>query len=316
VEYRTLGRSGLRVSVLGVGTWQLAGPVEIEGKPDGYADVGRDQVVRLIRELGDLGVNLVDTAPIYGDGEGERRVGEAIHGRRDAWVVVTKFGLARGPEGQAVMTANPPQIRRWLEESLGRLRTSHVDVYLIHHNKLAPDLEPTVRALEDLRKAGLIRAAGVSSDDLSLLHELERIAPIDVVMFSDSLLRRPTRIYEVLRRQRAGALIHGVLEQGRIGGGYWARAPRFGPEDFRSHAADAADFTRYSVLGGLAEAFGMTPVQLAVRTVLDREHTHSIVLGSTTLERYREAIAAVTLPALTGRQRARIDRAVDTLRPR
>jgi len=313
VEYRTLGRSGLRVSVLGVGTWQLAGPVTIDGRPDGYADPGHGHVVRLIGSLGELGINLIDTSPVYGDGEGERRVGDAIRGRRDAWVVVTKFGLARGSAGEAVLTAKPSEIRSWLEGSLGRLSTSYVDVYLIHHSRLAPDLEPTMRALEDLKKGGLIRFAGVSSDDITLLHELERIAPIEVVLFSNSLLRRPVRIYEVLKRQRAGALVRGVFEQGRLGGHYGAAAPRFGAEDFRSHAADPSDFTRYSALGRLAERCGMTTAQLAVRYVLDLEHTHSIVLGSDTLERYREAIDAAALAPLGAAQRAKIDRLVETL---
>jgi len=138
VEYRTLGRTGLRVCVLGVGTWQLAGPVAIDGRPDGYADPGREHVVRLIRSLGELGINLIDTSPVYGDGEGERRVGEAIHDRRDAWVVVTKFGLARGSAGEAVLTAKPSEIRSWLEGSLRRLSTSYVDVYLIHHSRISP----------------------------------------------------------------------------------------------------------------------------------------------------------------------------------
>ena len=314
MEYRTLGRSGLRVSVLGVGTWQLSGPLTIEGRPDGYPEVGRDRAVALIRDLGELGINLIDTAPIYGDGEAERRVGEAIRDRRDRWVVVTKFGLARGPRGEAVMTAKPAEIRSWLEASLRRLATTHVDVYLIHHSRVAPDLEPTVRALEDLKRAGMIRASGVSSDDVTLLHELERIAPIDVVMFSDSLLRRPTKIYEVLRRQRAGGLVRGVFEQGRLGRG-WLSTPRFDDEDFRSCAADAADFTRYAHLDGAARSCGLTLAQLAVRWVLDLEYSHSIVLGSTTLERYMEAIEAVALPPLRPRQRAKIDSLVASLRP-
>jgi len=218
VEYRTLGRTGLRVSVLGIGTWQLGGTVTIDGRPDGYPDFGSEHVIRLIRSAGDLGINVVDTAPVYGDGEAERRVGEAIRGRRDAWLVVTKFGLARGSRGEAVLTAKPSKIRSWLEGSLRRLATDYVDVYLIHQSRETPDYEPTVRALDDLKKAGMIRFAGISTDDVASLHELERIAPIEVLMFSNSLLRRPERTYEILVRQRAGALVHGVFEQGRLGG--------------------------------------------------------------------------------------------------
>jgi aryl-alcohol dehydrogenase-like predicted oxidoreductase len=315
VEYRTLGRTGLRVSVLGIGTWQLAGPVTIDGRPDGYPDPGRERVVRLIRELGALGINVIDTAPVYGDGEGERRVGEAIGEKRDAWVVVTKFGLARGPRGEAVLTAKPSEIRSWLEGSLRRLVTDYVDVYLIHQSREQPDPEPTLRALMDLKRAGMIRFAGISSDDVSFLHELERIAPIDVVMFSDSLRRRPERIYEVLKRQRAGALVRGVFEQGRLGGNYWASPPRFAAEDFRSHAADSSDFTRFSAFGDLLhQVAGMTMAQLALRYVLDLDSTHCVVLGSATLERYRKLVEVAALPPLAPGVRAKIDRITRRLR--
>ena len=317
MEYRTLGRTGLRVSVLGIGTWQLGGPVTIDGRPDGYPDFGSEHVIRLIRSAGDLGINVVDTAPVYGDGEAERRVGEAIRGRRDAWLVVTKFGLARGGRGEAVLTAKPSEIRSWLEGSLRRLATDYVDVYLIHQSREAPDYEPTVRALDDLKKAGMIRFAGISTDDVASLHELERIAPIEVLMFSNSLLRRPERIYEILVRQRAGALVHGVFEQGRLGGQYWASPPRFATDDFRSHAADGADFSRFAALRDLLEdAPGLTMAQLALRYVLELEHSHCIVLGSGTLERYRELAEVVRMPPLGIDLRARVDHLTRKLRER
>jgi len=317
VEYRTLGRTGLRVSVLGIGTWQLGGTVTIDGRPDGYPDFGSEHVIRLIRSAGDLGINVVDTAPVYGDGEAERRVGEAIRGRRDAWLVVTKFGLARGSRGEAVLTAKPSKIRSWLEGSLRRLATDYVDVYLIHQSRETPDYEPTVRALDDLKKAGMIRFAGISTDDVASLHELERIAPIEVLMFSNSLLRRPERIYEILVRQRAGALVHGVFEQGRLGGQYWASPPRFATDDFRSHAADGADFSRFAALRDLLEdAPGLTMAQLALRYVLELEHSHCVVLGSGTLERYRELAEVVRMPPLGIDLRARVDHLTRKLRER
>jgi aryl-alcohol dehydrogenase-like predicted oxidoreductase len=309
VEYRTLGRTGLRVSVLGIGTWQLSGPVTIDGRADGYPDVGRERAIRLIRSGGELGINLIDTAPVYGDGEGERRVGEAIRGCRDAWHVVTKFGLARGAGGEAVFTAVPEEIRSWLEGSLRRLATDYVDVYLVHQSRKVPEFERTVRALEDLKKSGMIRFAGISSDDVASLHELERIAPLEVVMFSNSLLRRPDRIYEVLKRQRAGALVHGVFEQGRLGGQYWASPPRFSAEDFRSHAANGSDFQRFSALRrAVDDALGMTMAQVALRYVLDLEQTHCVVVGSATVERYKELAEAATRTSLPSGVRTRIDR--------
>ncbi len=88
---RALGKTDLRVSEIGVGAWQLGGPLVLDGKADGHPELGREYCVRLIREAGELGLNFIDTAEQYGNGESERRVGEALEGRRCEWVVGTKF---------------------------------------------------------------------------------------------------------------------------------------------------------------------------------------------------------------------------------
>ena len=86
----------------------------------------------IIRACGDLGINLIDVAEMYGDGEGERRVGQAIRGSRDRWIVCTKFGLRRGRQGERIIDAGPETIARSLEGSLRRLQTDYVDVYQFH----------------------------------------------------------------------------------------------------------------------------------------------------------------------------------------
>ena len=97
MEFRILGTTGIKVSPITIGAWQLGGPLFFEGQPDGHPDPGRENVIRMIHELGDLGVNAIDTAEQYSAGESERRVGEALAGRRDQWVLSTKFGYRVGP---------------------------------------------------------------------------------------------------------------------------------------------------------------------------------------------------------------------------
>ena len=97
MKYRILGRTGLEVSEIGIGMWQLSGPLTVDDKQDGFPDPGVKSVGDLIRACGDFGINLIDTAEIYGDGEGERRAGAAIKGQRDRWILSTKFGLRRSP---------------------------------------------------------------------------------------------------------------------------------------------------------------------------------------------------------------------------
>ena len=97
MELRALGGTGIEVSPITIGAWQLGGPLFFDGKPDGHPDPGKESVIRMIHELGDLGVNSIDTAEQYSAGESERRVGAALKGRRDRWVVSSKFGYRVGP---------------------------------------------------------------------------------------------------------------------------------------------------------------------------------------------------------------------------
>src|ERR1700722_7813944 len=97
MKYRNLGKTGLAVSEIGVGAWQLGGPLLLDGKMDGHPDVGEDFAIDLIHRAQDeLGINFIDTAEQYGAGESKRRVGKALRGRRDKWVVSTKFGMQVG----------------------------------------------------------------------------------------------------------------------------------------------------------------------------------------------------------------------------
>ena len=97
MRYRILGKTGIRVSEIGVGAWQLGGPLILDGKMDGHPDVGKQNATDLIRQCSsELGINFIDTAEQYGAGESERRVGEALAGQRDRWIISTKFGMQVG----------------------------------------------------------------------------------------------------------------------------------------------------------------------------------------------------------------------------
>lgn len=305
MEYRVLGRTGLRVSVLGVGTWQLSGPIEVEGLPDGFPDPGREHVIRLIQECHDLGINVIDTAEGYGDGEGERRVADAIRGRRDEWVVVTKFGLRRGPHGTRIRDASPGAITHSLEGSLSRLGTDYVDMYLYH---TAPGKDQVLAGLEilgRLREQGKLRFCGISTNDFSTLRSLARFKAMEVVMFSQSMLTHPEDTLELVRRHNLGSLVRGAFEHGRLTGKYFQMPPRFSGEDIRSHALKTMDFARYRVCEQLLPQGG-DMVCLALRYLLDFDTTHTIVLGAKSVSDYRRALGALELPRLGEDVQARI----------
>ena len=170
MQYRTLGRTGIKVSPYGLGAMMFGGL----GNPD------HDDCIRIIHKALDSGVNFIDTADRYSRGESEEIVGKALKGRRDTVVLATKV---HGPMGE-----DPNQqgnSRRWImqavEASLRRLRTDHIDLYQIHRPSPDTDIEETLSTLTDLIRAGKVRAIGSSP-----------IGPCTLVA-STMLSRRPLR---------------------------------------------------------------------------------------------------------------------------
>lgn len=167
--YRPFGKSGLKVSAIGLGAWQLNNP--LWGGPDAAGSV------RLVQAALDGGCNFFDTAPGYGDGASESLLGRALRGRRGAAVLCTKFGHAPGAENDF----SAARLRPALEDSLRRLQTDHVDVLLLHNPP--PDRLDGARAadlyaeLGALQGEGKVRVFGASVDRAAELRELVRTTP-------------------------------------------------------------------------------------------------------------------------------------------
>ena len=283
----------------------------IDGEPDGFPDVGRPQAVRTIQACADLGINLVDSAEIYGDGEGERRVGEAIRGRRDRWIVSTKFGMRRGPDGRRVRDLRPEAIAGSLEGSLRRLGTDYLDLYLYHHPPGPADLDATTEVLSRLRREGKIRHFGISTADPLLVGSLARRG-LDVVMFPYSLRRSSSALRRAIRRGTLGGIVRGVFEGGLLTGRYDRGATPFPADDIRSRRGPV-DGSEIAALRELLPP-GMSMATLALRYVLDSETTHCAVIGATSPDRYREAMEsfrAAPLDAVTTRALRRLGRRLE-----
>ena len=297
MQYRLLGGTGLRVSVLGVGTWQLSGPLLVAGRPDGFPDPGTAEAIRLIQACGDLGINLVDCAPIYGDGEGERRVGAAIGARRDEWLVCSKYGLRRGTEGERVVDPRPAAIRPSLEASLRRLRTDRVDVFLYHAPPQPDSVAAGADVLASLKREGKVRFCGISGNDREPLLALLACGAADVAMFKQSLLTHDAGLLEVVEEHGLGGLVRGALEAGRLSGRYFRSRPQLGPDDSRESTFRRTDLRRYAAYEALLPA-GTSMSVWALRYLLDFETTHAIVLGGRSLAHYQEAVRALDQPRL------------------
>lgn len=302
MEYRTLGRTGLKVSAIGVGTWQLSGPLSLDGQADGYAEVGREEAIRLIHACEEFGINYIDSAELYGAGEGEHRIGEALQGRRDRWVISTKFGYRQGCHGERITDCRPDTIRTSLEGSLKRLQTDYIDVYLYHH---APDpnlIAESKTVLDSLKQEGKIRAYGISTDRSETLTQLVQQDAVEVVMFARSLLVEPERILKQVKDHHLGAIVRGAFASGLLSGKYFRQRPQLSEQDIRSHWLNAVKTERYRIYEQFVPP-GVPMSAFALRYLLDFDTTHTIVLGSKTIAEYQDALKAFDLPPLEANTR-------------
>jgi aryl-alcohol dehydrogenase-like predicted oxidoreductase len=310
MKYRPLGKTGIQVSEIGVGAWQLGGPLILDGKTDGHPELGRDYCINLIRQCGDLGINFIDTAEQYGKGESERRVGEALKGRRDQWILSTKFGNQVGPGGERVKDASPRRVPVSLEGSLRRLQTDYLDVYVWHISPKPGEAESVAEFLAVAKQKGQVRAVGISTANLADVEFLHSLGCLDVVQFPHSMISPPDPIVDFLGWHGAGGVVRGAFAGGRLSGKYFRQPPNFSAEDIRGRLNEtvhdiAGEFARYAVFEEL-----LTPqrgmVQLALRWLLDEPTTSVIIPGGKSLADYRQAARATELPALTAAEVARI----------
>ena len=320
LKRRTLGKTGIKVSEIGVGAWQLGGPLVLDGKPDGHPDLGKDFVVNLIRRCGDeLGINFIDSAEQYGAGESERRVGEALEGRRDRWIIGTKFGATVGdvktvdgiPSGKRISDVTAKRIPVSLEGSLKRLRTDHIDVYVYHVGPNRDEAEGVARFLESAKKKGQVRAVGISTNNLEHIQYLHGLGCLDVVQLASNMMDPQEKLRSWLAEHNIGGVVRGAFAAGKLSGKYFEKPPQLQPTDVRGNWFDRsklqADFAKFAAFKEMITPPRSMP-QLALRFLLDQPTTHTIVLGAKSFDEYRNASKATELPRLTEQETQQIVR--------
>jgi methylglyoxal reductase len=222
MKYMEIGRSGLKASVIALGTWGLGG-----GKVWSDAAPTAADACRLLDAAEDCGINYIDTAPVYGTGTSEELLAKALKGRRDRFLVQSKVSLNwRGQGGifkysrDGVTVCNDTTagaIRRDVEDSLRRLGTDWLDIAVVHYvNSKSAPVEETMQALEDLKKEGLIRAAGLSNSQPADFEAYEMTGTIDLVQEFFSLLApfHGRDYFPVLADHGATFQVYGALEEG------------------------------------------------------------------------------------------------------
>jgi aryl-alcohol dehydrogenase-like predicted oxidoreductase len=290
VQQVRLGRSGLVVSRLAFGTWQLGGD---------WGPTDTAEAMDAIRRAVDGGVTLFDTAQAYGFGQSEQLLSAALRGvPREQVVIATKGGL-RLSVGGLVRDASARWIREGVNASLRALGTDYVDLYQLHWPDPATPCDETAEALARLIAEGKIRHVGVSNFDVEQMQAFGITLPVETLQAPYDLFRRAIEA-EVLPYTEAhgtGVLVYGPLAHGLLSGSLGPDT-RFARDDWRSRSpmfqgeTYARNLRVAAELGALAAELGLTLPQLAIGWTLANPAVHVAIVGTRDRGHVDEALAA------------------------
>jgi aryl-alcohol dehydrogenase-like predicted oxidoreductase len=269
------------ISRIGLGTWAIGG-----------ADWGRSNdtdSIKTIQHAVDVGINLIDTAPVYGFGHSEEIVGQALAegGRRDKAVLATKVAL-EWADGKVFRNSSPARIRKEIEDSLRRLRTDRIDIYQIHWPDSTVPIEETAEAMLELHREGKVLALGVSNFSPQQMETWRRVAPLHSTQPPYNIFERdiesdvlPYALDKKLIVLSYGAICRGLLS------GKMSRARKFEESDLRLRDPKFLE-PRYSqylaavdLLAKHAQTnYGKSVLAFAVRWILDRGETMTALWGA------------------------------------
>jgi aryl-alcohol dehydrogenase-like predicted oxidoreductase len=268
--------TSLKVSPVAIGTWAIGGWM--------WGGTDEAQSIATIRAAFEHGINIVDTAPVYGFGRSEEIVGRAIAeaGLRSDVLIATKAGL-QWEGGRVSRNASRARIMREVEDSLRRLRTDYIDVYQVHWPDPLTTIEETADAMHMLFAQGKIRAIGVSNFSVAQMERFRRIAPLHVLQPPYNLFERgiETDLLPYCQQNNIAMLGYGALCRGLLSGRMQADTafdgddlrrtdPKFIQPRFAQYLAAVAQLDR------LAQRYGKRVIHLAVRWMLDQGITTAL----------------------------------------
>jgi aryl-alcohol dehydrogenase-like predicted oxidoreductase len=310
MQHRELGKSGLKVSAMGLGCMGMSFSY---GTPPAKAEM-----VTLLRQAVERGVTFFDTAEVYGPWVNEELLGEALAPVRDGLVIATKFGFKMGPNGPAPlsgMDSRPARIKQVAEESLKRLKIDVIDLFYQH--RVDPDvpIEDVAGAVKELIAAGKVRHFGLSEAGAATIRRAHAVQPVAALQSEYSLWRRrpEAEIIPLLEELGIGLVPYSPLGKGFLTGKI-DTSTNFPANDFRStlprFTAEARGKNQALVdlLGQVGARKGATPAQVALAWLLAQKPWIVPIPGTTKLARLEENIGAAALE-LTPADVAEIDNA-------
>ena len=315
MQKRTLGRSGLEVSALGLGCMGMS--TSYGRTPD------KQEMISLLRAAVDRGITFFDTAEVYGPFTNEEVVGEALSPIREKVVIATKFGFKLDPTGQRTwlgVDSRPEHIKEVADASLKRLKTDYIDLFYQHRVDPEVPIEDVAGALKELIDAGKVRHYGLSEPGLETIRRAHAVQPVTAIQNEYSLWTRTAEaeVLPLLEELGIGFVPYSPLGRGFLTGKI-DESTTFESTDFRnilprfSAEARKANQALVDLLKSIGESKNATPAQIALAWLLAQKPWIVPIPGTTKLNRLEENIGAVKVK-LTADDLREIDNAASKIK--
>jgi len=298
MQYRTLGRTGLRVSEVGFGAWAIGGPAKLGELEIGWGDVDDAMSLRAIEAAYDAGVTFFDTADVYGAGRSEVLIGKALKSKRDRVVIATKVGNRTSAGGEWVKDFSQKWISEAIDASLTRLGMDCVDLYQLHSGSdTAQYRDETFEALEALKAAGKIRYYGISVGPCAHGPWVIRNTPADTIQVVYNVLDREpeAELLPLAEARGIGIIARVPLASGFLTGKFTPDT-RFAPNDHRSRIYPPeklrVTLAQVARIGFLTDGKAKTLAQAALQYLLAHPAVCTVIPGAKTPEQARANAAA------------------------
>jgi aryl-alcohol dehydrogenase-like predicted oxidoreductase len=316
---RTLGRSGIAVSAMGLGCWAIGGIWSSkEGCPAGWGRVDDKESIRAIQKGIDSGITLFDTSDSYGCGHSERVLGQALIGRRDRMIVATKFGYVFSEQCRRVTgsDASPGYVRRACEASLRRLNTDYIDLYQFHIYDYDAERAVEVRdTLEELVAQGKIRWYGWSTNHLARARVFAQGPHCTAIQHHLNVLEGNTTILSLCEEYNPASICRGPLSMGLLTGKFNANS-KIPPDDVRSDwnlcdGEEARLLEQFDKIRPVLMSDGRTLAQAALGWIWARSERTIPIPGFKTVAQVEENTRASEFGSLSKEQMEQIERLLE-----
>jgi len=284
MQTRQLGKTDMRLTTVGLGTWAMGGPWEY-----GWGPQDDEEAVASILEALDQGINWIDTAPAYGLGHSEELLGRALRQTKHKPYIATKCGILWNDKRERVVHLKRDSVRRECQDSLRRLGVERIDLYQMHWPDPEPDIEEAWEEMARLAEEGKVRYIGVSNFSVQQMERIAKIHPISSLQPPYSMLHREAErdLLGYCAQHGIGVVVYSPMQRGLLTGAFSReRLAALAPDDHRRRAPEfqepqfGATLELVEGLKKIARRNGKSVSQLAVSWVLRRSEVTAAIVGA------------------------------------